>query len=77
MSNMLEQAIIDADSLKEAARQSAEEKIVEHFSKDIKEAVNMILEQEVAPGDLSTMAATSPYCNGNSRRALNGRHRGR
>jgi hypothetical protein len=61
MSNMLEQAIIDADSLKEAARQSAEEKIVEHFSKDIKEAVNMILEQEVAPGDLSTMAATSPY----------------
>jgi hypothetical protein len=46
MSHMLEQAIVDAESLKEAARQSAEEKIVEHFSKDIKQAVNMILEQE-------------------------------
>jgi hypothetical protein len=66
MSNMLEQAIIDAESLKEAARQSAEEKIVEHFSKDIKEAINIILEQEEAfggdpmamGGDLETMTPT-------------------
>jgi len=63
MFNMLEQAIIDAESLKEAARQSAEEKIVEHFSKDIKEAVDMILEQEdmMGLGDLGTMANTTPY----------------
>ena len=63
MSNMLEQAIIDAESLKEAARQSAEEKIVEHFSKDIKEAVNMILEQEemFGLGDFGTMADTETY----------------
>ncbi len=63
MSNMLEQAIIDAESLKEAARQSAEEKIVEHFSKDIKEAVNMILEQEemFGLGDFGTMADTQAY----------------
>lgn len=57
MSNMLEQAIVDAESLKEAARQSAEEKIVEHFSKDIKKAVDMILEQEedLGLGDLGSM----------------------
>ena len=65
MSNMLEQAIIDAESLKEAARQSAEEKIVEHFSKDIKEAVNMILEQEdlmdmSGAGDDLSMGAEDP-----------------
>jgi len=46
MSNMLEQAIIDAEDLKEAAKKSAEEKIVEHFSRDIKDAINTILEQE-------------------------------
>jgi hypothetical protein len=39
MSSMLEEAIIDAEALKEAAQKSAEEKIIEHFSKDIKEAV--------------------------------------
>ena len=57
MSNMLEQAIVDAESLKEAARQSAEEKIVEHFSKDIKKAVDMILEQEedLGLGDLGDL----------------------
>ena len=62
MSNMLEQAIIDAESLKEAARQSAEEKIVEHFSKDIKEAVDMILEQEdlMAMGDMEMPEEEAP-----------------
>ena len=31
MSSMLEQAIIDANSLKEAAQKTAQEKIIEHF----------------------------------------------
>ncbi len=59
MSSMLEQAIIDAADLKEAAKRSAEEKIIEHFSDDIKEAVNMILEQEEL--GMPTLAATDPY----------------
>jgi len=77
---MLEEAIIDAEALKEAAKKSAEEKIIEHFSKDIKEAVDLILEQDPmmdpmmgagmdpmmagVPGMGATMAPTSPYAPG-------------
>jgi len=45
MSSMLEQAIIDAEELREAARKNAEETIVEKYQKDIREAVEKILEQ--------------------------------
>jgi len=58
MSSMLEQAIIDAEALKEAAKKSAEEKIVEHFSSDIKDAINMILEQDELVD--AAMAAVDP-----------------
>jgi len=57
---MLEQAIVDAESLKEAARQSAEEKIVEHFSKDIKQAVDMILEQEEGMEGMDDLFGAAP-----------------
>ena len=46
MSSMLEQAIVDAASLREAAIQSAEQVVVERFSNQIKETVDQILEQE-------------------------------
>ena len=47
MSNsMLEQAIIDAEALKEAAVKNAEQAIIEKYSADIKDAVNQLLEQE-------------------------------
>ena len=50
MSNsMLEQAIIDAETLKEAAVKNAEQAIVEKYSADIKKAVNQLLEQEEDP----------------------------
>jgi hypothetical protein len=45
MSDMLEQAIIDADALKEAALKNAEELIIEKYSHEIKEAVDSLLEQ--------------------------------
>jgi len=69
MSSMLEEAIIDAEALKEAAKKSAEEKIIEHFSKDIKEAVDLILEQDFGGldplgfplPDVGTMAPTTPF----------------
>ena len=62
MSTMLEQAIIDATALKEAARASAEEKIIEHFSNDIKDAINTILEQDEmgALGALAGGLAAAP-----------------
>jgi len=46
MSSMLEQAIVDAKSLREAAIRNAEETLVEKYSDDIKEAVEKLLEQD-------------------------------
>jgi hypothetical protein len=45
MSSLLEQAVIDAKALKEAAVKNAETKILEKYSQSIKEAVNSILDQ--------------------------------
>ncbi len=46
MSDMLEQAIIDAGALKEAAVKNAETLVLEQYSSQIKEAVQTMLEQE-------------------------------
>ena len=61
MSDMLEQAIIDAGALKEAATKNAETLVLEKYSHHIKEAVESLLEQDdpaAAMGDL--MGADSP-----------------
>ena len=58
MSAMLEQAIIDAEQLKEAAKKTAEETVVEKYQDEIKEAVEKILEQEDDLGEMG-MAPTS------------------
>ena len=47
MSNMLEQAIIDATNLRSAAIKNAEAVIVEKYASEVKEAVDSILEQEI------------------------------
>ena len=49
MSNMLEQAIIDAKELREAALRNAEAAVVEKYSAQVKETVQKLLEQEDAP----------------------------
>ena len=46
MSSLLEQAIVDASALKEAAIKNAESAILSKYSTDIKEAVENLLEQE-------------------------------
>ena len=46
MSSMLEQAIVDASALKEAAVKNAEQLVIEKYSANIKEAVDTLLEQE-------------------------------
>jgi len=48
MSTLLEQAIIDAEALKEAAIKNAEATIIEKYSVEVKDAVQSLLEQ---PGD--------------------------
>jgi len=45
MSHMLEQAIIDATALKEAALKNAENLVIEKYSNEIKEVVQSLLEQ--------------------------------
>ena len=46
MSNMLEQAIVDAKALREAAVKSAEANIVEKYNDEVRNAVHQLLEQE-------------------------------
>jgi len=45
MSSMLEQAIIDATALKEAAIKNAEAAIIEKYAPEVKKAVETLLEQ--------------------------------
>ena len=47
MSSMLEQAIVDAAALREAALKNAEQAIIEKYAPQIKEAVDSMLENEV------------------------------
>lgn len=46
MSTLLEQAIIDAEALREAAIKNAEAAIVEKYSSEVKDAIASLLEQE-------------------------------
>ena len=46
MSSMLEQAIIDATALKEAAIKNAEAAIIEKYAPEVKKAVSTLLEQD-------------------------------
>jgi len=47
MSSLLDQAIVDATALKEAAIKNAEAAVIEKYSTEIKEAVNSLLEQDL------------------------------
>jgi len=49
MTTMLEQAIIDAEELREAALKSAQQEIVEKYSEEVRSAVQQILEQPEDP----------------------------
>jgi hypothetical protein len=56
MSTMLEQAIVDAEALREAALKSAEATVIEKYSEQIKEAVEQLLEQPEMEDDLLATA---------------------
>ena len=58
MSSMLEQAIVDATALKEAAMKNAEAEILEKYSKEIKETVDSMLNEN--PVEDAPLAATEP-----------------
>ena len=48
MSSMLEQAIVDAKTLREAALKNAEQAIIEQYAPQIKQAVESLLEEDTA-----------------------------
>jgi hypothetical protein len=61
MSNLLEQALIDAKALKEAAVKSAENELLEKYADEMRSAVSRLLEQEEEQLDEEmTMAGMSP-----------------
>ena len=51
MSSLLEQAIVDAKALREAALKNAEQMVIEKYSDQIKNAVSALLEQEDELGE--------------------------
>ena len=50
MSSLLEQAIVDAKALKEAALKNAEASIIEKYSAEVKSTLDELLEQDEPPG---------------------------
>ena len=58
MSSLLEQAIIDATALKEAALKNAEAQVLERYSTEVKDAIKSLLEQE--EGFNSPVASEAP-----------------
>ena len=50
MSSMLEQAIIDANALREVAKKNAEQSVLDKYSSEIKKAVDTLLEQKEDKG---------------------------
>jgi len=61
MSKMLQEAIVDAEALKEAAIRNAEQSVVNKYEAEIKEAVTAILEQ---PEDELDMGMEDPLAMG-------------
>ena len=56
MSELLEQAIVDAEALKEAALKNAEQAVIEKYSSEIKNAVETLLEQPMSqPEDMAAI----------------------
>jgi hypothetical protein len=58
MSNLLEQAIIDATALREVAMKNAETALIEKYSKEFKESVQKLLEQDA--GGAAPEVSTAP-----------------
>ena len=60
MSSLLEQAIVDAKALKEAALKNAEATIIDKYSEEVKSTLNQLLEQDELGALLGGDEAPSP-----------------
>ena len=66
MSSMLEQAIVDAKALKEAAIKNAEAAIIEKYSQEIKTTVDTILNESPEDPVYAALEAPAPQANPSS-----------
>ena len=66
MSSMLEQAIVDAKALKEAAIKNAEAAIIEKYSQEIKTTVDTILNESPEDPEYAALEAPAPQANPSS-----------
>ena len=60
MSSLMEEAIVDARALKEAALKNAENVVLEKYSTEVKSALSTLLEQEMEPDPMMAPAAVEP-----------------
>jgi hypothetical protein len=60
MSSMLEQAIVDAKALKEAAIKNAEASIIEKYSQEIKSTVDTILNESPEEAEYAALESPAP-----------------
>ena len=60
MSSMLDQAIVDAAALKEAALKNAENAIVEKYSNEVKQTLDKLLEQDMEMDPLGIDPSATP-----------------
>ena len=66
MSSLLEQAIIDAGALKEAALKNAETAVLEKYSTDVKSAMDSLLEQDFPGGANASFIEEVPLAHENA-----------
>ena len=64
MSSMLEQAIIDAKALKEAALKNAEQAVIDKYSSEIKSAVEELLESNTSDEEVIQEEIRAPLAAG-------------
>jgi len=66
MSSLLEQAIIDATALKEAALKNAEAQVLERYSTEVKDAIKTLLEQDEGFNSPAASEGSTSGINGGS-----------
>ena len=64
MSTLLEEAIVDAKALREAAMKTAEKSIIEKYSDEVKKGIDAILEAEVGMDNAASMNPIDNMPNG-------------
>ena len=64
MSSMLEQAIVDAKALKEAALKNAEQAVIDKYSSEIKAAVESLLENDDSNEEIIQEEVRAPLASG-------------